>query len=245
MTAAFEAYRLLFLWQFLRMRRWMLLVVMIQVALALGIVWGLAFLLPNVDSRSALFLSTGAPTMTLLLMGLTFVPQEVGRDKQSGRASYIAALPVPRLAPPAAEVTFWLLAQVPGTVLALVVASMRFDFSLSINIAVVPVILLVALSGAAVGYAIALVLRPEVASHVASFISIGLLLFSPINFPIQRLPQALQTVHEILPISHMADLVRWSLTGHYVDEVGLSFVVVALWCAAAVATTWRVATRRR
>ena len=244
MTAALRSYRLLFTWQYLRMRKDLLLIIVIQLLLALGIVYGLEFLIPKIDVRSALFLATGAPTLTLLLMGLTIVPQELSRLKVTGAAAYLSTLPVPRLAAPAADLSFWLLAQVPGTILVLIVASLRFGFALRVNPAVIPAILLVALSGASVGYAFAMLLKPAVAQQLTSFISIVILLFSPINFPIERLPGALQAIHRVLPIKYMADLVRWGLTGQFVENIGLAFAVVAAWCALGIALSWRVAVRR-
>jgi ABC-2 type transport system permease protein len=243
-AAALQAYWLLLWWQFLRMRQVVALLVVIQLALALGIVYGLALLLPDIDSQSALYLTTGAPTVTLLLLGLTVVPQEVGRDKVAGRVAYLSSLPVPRLAAPAADVTFWLLAQLPGTALAVVVGALRFHFELRVNGAVAPAIALVALTGAAIGHAFAMSLKPELAQQLTSFLSIGILLFSPINFPAERLPDWLEAVHRVLPLQYMADLVRWSLTGQLADGVGLAFAVVAAWCAAAVAISWRVAVHR-
>jgi ABC-2 type transport system permease protein len=244
MTGAFRAYRLLLRWQYLRLRGGLPMIIVVQVALALGIVYGLAFLIPNIDPASALFLSTGAPTVTLLILGLTVVPQEVTHAKLTGRAAYIASLPVPRLAPPAAEVTFWLLAQLPGTALALVVAAARFDFALRLHPAVLPTIALVALSGASVGYGLAMMLKPEYANHVSSFLAIGILLFAPINFPAERLPDVLQAIHAVLPVQYMGDLVRWSLTGRGVENVGLAFAIVTGWCAAGIAVSWRVSVRR-
>src|SRR5205823_185392 len=93
-----RSYALLLRWQYLRLRREIVMIVLIQVALALGVVYGLSFLLPNIDRSSALFLATGAPTLTLLILGLTVVPQEVSQGKLTGRSAYLMALPVPRLA---------------------------------------------------------------------------------------------------------------------------------------------------
>ena len=245
MTSAARACWLLLVWQWLRFRKAILIIVFIQVALAFGIVYGLAFLVPEVDPRTALFLSTGAPTMTLLVMGLSVVPQEVSQGKLTGRFDYLASLPIPRLSTLVSDVTFWLLVQLPGTVLALAVASMRFGFALEVRWTIVPALLLVALTGACVGYAMAMVLRPQVAQQITSFISIGILLFSPINFPMDRLPGALEKVHRFLPIAYMADLVRWSLTGRFVSSPGLAFAVVAAWCAAGLGVSYRTAVRRR
>ena len=109
----------------------------------------------------------------------------------------------------------------------------------------VPAFLLVAMTGAAVGYAMASVLRPEVTSIVSSFVSVFILLFSPLDFPLSRLPGFLQVIHRILPVKYMADLIRWSLTGRFVASPGLAFAVVGLWCVACLGLTYRVATRRR
>lgn len=245
MKNALNAYWLLLVWQYLRFKKSLVIIVVIQVALAFGIVYGLAFLIPNIDPKTALYLSTGAPTMTLLIMGLTMVPQEVAQGKLTGRFDYLSALPIPRLATLASDVTFWLLAQLPGTILALIVASIRFRFGLHVNWTIVPALLLVALSGACVGYAMAMLLKPQISQQLASFVSIGILLFSPINFPLDRLPSAVQAIHRALPVTYMADLVRWSLTGRFVSAPGLAFAVVAAWCAVGLAVSYRVAVTRR
>jgi ABC-2 type transport system permease protein len=216
----------------------------IQVLLAVGVVYGLSYLIPNIDPTTALYLATGAPTLGLLVLGLNVVPQEVSQARVAGRADYVKALPVPRLAPLASEVTFWLLVQFPGTVLSLVIASVRFDIDFQVGWMVAPAILLVALSAASVGYAIAVTLSPEVTNQVTAFVSIAILLFSPINFPAEQLPSALQRIHDVLPVQYMADVVRGSLTGQYSDSAAVAFSVVAAWCAAGLAVSYRAATRR-
>ena len=240
-----RSYRLLLAWDFLRRRQVLPMIIVIQVALSVGVVYGLAFLIPDVDPKSSLYLSTGAPTLSILILGLTVVPQEVAQAKLTGRLDWFSTLPVPRLAPLASEITFWLVASLPGTVLALVVASYRFDFGLHVSWAVVPAILLVAATASAVGYAIATASKPQLTQQVSSFVSIGILLFSPINFPAAQLPSGLQAVHRVLPVEPMADVVRWSLTGEYVDHPGRAFAIVTAWCVAALALGARVATRRR
>jgi ABC-2 type transport system permease protein len=240
-----RSYRLLLQWDFLRRRRILPTIVIIQLALSVGVVYGLAFLMPDIDGKSALYLSTGAPTLSMLILGLTVVPQEVAQMKLTGRLDWMSTLPVPRLAPLASEITYWLVASLPGTVIALLVASYRFDFGLHVKPAVVPALLLVAATSAAVGYAIAIASPPPLTQQFASFVSIGILLFSPVNFPADQLPSALQAVHHVLPVEAMADIVRWSLTGQYVAHPATAFAVVSAWCAAALALSVRVVTTRR
>jgi ABC-2 type transport system permease protein len=109
---------------------------------------------------------------------------------------------------------------------------------------VVPAIALVALTGASVGYAIAATLAPEVTGNVTSFISLAILLFSPVNFPADRLPGAMQAVHRVLPVQYMADVVRGSLTGQWADPAPLVFATVGVWCAAGLGLNCRAAVRR-
>ncbi len=239
------SYWLLLKWQYLRSRSFLPTMVLIQVMLGLGIVFGFALLVPNIDQTTALYFATGAPTLGLIILGLTVVPQEVSQAKHTGRHEYVATLPVPRLAPLAADVTYWLLVQLPGTAVTLLVASIRFDINLQFGWAVIPAVALVALTGASVGYAIASVLRPEVAQQVATFLSLGILLFSPINFPADRLPDTVRAVHRLLPVEYMADVIRGSLTGDYTVSAALAFSVVAAWCAAGLLLSYRAATRRR
>ncbi|MEY2478135.1 MAG: type transport system permease protein [Actinomycetota bacterium] len=244
MSRSLESWRLLLRWQYERFRPWLPMMVTIQVLLAVGVIYGLALLVPDIDRGTALYLATGAPTLSLVILGLNVVPQEVSQGRLTGRHDYWRTLPVPRLAPLAAEVTFWLLLQLPGTALALVVAAIRFDVGLHIGWAVVPAIVLVALTGAAVGYGLAATLPPQVTGQVTSFLSIVILLFSPINFPADRLPGFLQVVHRVLPIQYMADVMRGSLTGRYDDPAVLAFVVVGCWCIAGLAVSYRAAVRR-
>ncbi len=240
-----RSYLLLLQWDFLRRRRILPTIIVIQAALAVGVVYGLAFLIPDVDPKSALYLSTGAPTLSMLILGLTVVPQEVAQAKLTGRLDWFSTLPIPRLAPLASEITYWLAASLPGTVLALIVASYRFEFGLRVNAAVVPALLLVAATASAVGYAIATASAPQLTQQFSSFVGIGLLLFSPINFPADQLPRTLQLVHRVLPVEGMADIVRWSLTGRYVAHPATAFAVVTAWCIGALALSVRVATSRR
>lgn len=245
MRRFWHSYRLLLAWDVLRRRRILPMIVLIQVALSVGVVYGLSFLLPDIDARSAVYLATGAPTLTILILGLTVVPQEVAQAKLVGRLDWFSTLPVPRLAPLASEITYWLLAALPGTALALVVASYRFDFGLDVSPLVLPALLLVAATASAVGYAIATASPPQATQQVSSFVSIGVLLFSPVSLPAEQLPAALQAVHDVLPIESMADVVRWSLTGGYVADPARAFALVTVWCMGALLLSARVATRRR
>jgi ABC-2 type transport system permease protein len=241
---AWRSYLLLIRWQLLRNRQLLVLLITIQVALGVGIIYGFSYLVPHITPEVAMFFATGAPTLTLILMGLSVVPQETAQSRISGRFAYVAALPVPRLAPMLADVTFWLLVQLPGTILTLVLAAVRFDVHFHVAALVVPAFALVSLTAAAVGYAIAVSLPPAATTQVTQFVSIALLLFSPINFPLDRLPEWLQDLHRGLPVTYMADVIRGGLTGSYGVNTGLAFGVLGAYCLAGLALSARAANRR-
>jgi ABC-2 type transport system permease protein len=240
-----KGFLLLLRWQYLRQRQVAVLVAAVQVFIAVGVVYGLSYLEPHIDAASATYLATGAPTLTLLVLGLNVVPSEVAQSRLTGHYEYVAALPVSRLAPPLAAVTFWLAAALPGMLVSLAVAVARFDLHLHVGIIVVPVILLVAVTSAAVGYAMAAAMRPETVQRLGSFLSVVLLLFCPIDFPASRLPGWLQAVQDMLPVQYMGDLMRWSLTGRYTSHPALAFAVIGAWGAGALAIIGKVAVNRR
>lgn len=243
-TTGLRSYLFLLRWQLMRTRQLLVVLVLMQTALGIGIIYGFGFLVPHITPTVALFFATGAPTLSMILIGLTVVAQETAQSRISGRFGYISALPVPRLAPMLAEVTYWLLVQLPGWLVTLLLAIVRFHVHLHVSLLVVPAVVLVSLTAAAVGYGVAVSAPPAATNQVTQFLSIGLLLFSPINFPLDRLPVWLQDVHQVLPITYMADLIRGSLTGQYDVSRALAFAVVSAYCALGLALAVRAARRR-
>jgi ABC-2 type transport system permease protein len=235
---------LLLRWQFLRQRQFVPLLIMIQIALGVGVIYGFSFLVPHVTPTVALYFATGAPTLSILIIGLNVVPQETSQGRTSGRLEYISALPVRRVAPMLSEVVFWLLMQLPGTLVTLLLANAKFSIHLHLGALLFVAMALVSLTAASVGYALAIAMPPTVANQVTAFLGIALLLYSPINFPLSRLPDWLQDVHRVLPVTYMADIIRGSLTGRYDANAALAFGVVAAWCVAGLTLSARAAARR-
>ena len=70
------------------------------------------------------------------------------------------------------------------------------------------------------------------------------MLFSPVYYPVEQLPEWLATLHKGLPVKYVADLFRGTLTDLNVD-LGLAFAVVGGWCLAASTVTYAIVRRRR
>jgi ABC-2 type transport system permease protein len=222
------------------------LIAMVQILAGAGFVIGFGLLLPRIDQASALYLSTGAVVMSLILMGLIVTPQLVAQQKMEGSYEFMWSLPVPRSAASAASVTLGVLVAIPGVVAALLVAIWRYDISFTFNLSAIPAILLTIVCGSLIGSAMAHAMdRPQLTllfTQIGIFFIIG---FSPVSFPIERLPAWLATLHEYLPIHHMALLVRASLTDGLVEVTARSWVVLVAWLVLAAAITGLVLVRRK
>jgi ABC-2 type transport system permease protein len=99
-------------------------------------------------------------------------------------------------------------------------------------------------TAAAVGYAMASVLPPMVAMLLSQVLVFGVLLFSPINYPAERLPEWMQSVHSLLPLQAMGEVMRGSLASETFPLMAGSVVTLVVWCGAALAVSYLALQRR-
>jgi ABC-2 type transport system permease protein len=239
-----RSYRLLLRWNLLRLRGDLPLIAVVQTLLPIGVVLGFSFLVPSLDETTALYLATGAPTVSLITVGMVMAPQMLAQQKLRGLFDYQRAMPVPRLAMLAADASVWIGVALPGTAIAFLVATLRFDLGLAVSPLLVPAVGLAALVTVATGYGIAYLARPEVATVVTQVIIIVALMFAPINYPAERLPGWLAAVHEWLPFQYLAQAIRETLVVPPDGVPLLPFVVLAAWAIAGLTVTYRIMARR-
>ena len=241
---ALRKYGLLIKWQTLRLQAYLLLAIVVQVAFAFGIVVGYPLLFPEIDEMTVLFLATGAPAITLITMGLVALPQVVAQARMEGSLDYMRSLPVPRMVYLMADLTVMLAIVLPGVVFAVAVGSWALDLALTISWTIVPAVLLVAATSAAIGYAMASVLPPMIAMLLTQVLVVGVLIFSPINFPAERLPEWMQDVHDVLPVESMGEVIRGSLASDTFSLSAGPFVLLAGWCVVAMGLSYLTLRRR-
>lgn len=237
MTSTMRSYRLMLSWHFESVLLPLVVMIPIQVALSAAFAIGLGFLAPTIDPMTAAFLSTGAPTIAVLVVGMVVLPQQLSQERQTGAAEYYSTLPVAAPVRLAAQLTPTLLTTLPGAAITLLVAADYYDFSLHPSAALVPIFLAIALCGAAIGNAIAAVSpHPIVTTALTNVALFFVMLFSPINFPVERLPDWLADLHEVLPIESMANLARVGLlegTAHAIDWLRLGLWALLAFLASA------------
>lgn len=231
-------------WQFRRQSQFLPLLVVVQVFMAIATVIGYGLLVGEPSPEIALYLATGAPTVTLITVGLVMVPQLLSQSKTEGSLDWMRTLPVPRVAFLASDLLVWTLLAIPGMLLGVLAGVLRYDITLSVAPWVVPGALMVSLTAAAVGYAMASLVPPAVATLLTQALVFVVLLFAPVSYPAERMPQWLQSAHEWLPIEPMAQLIRAGLADDAFTMPTRSLVVLATWCVASVVGA-SLALRRR
>lgn len=241
----FTSYRVMLRWEFLSMRLFLPMMVAVQFFIGAGMVVGLGFLFDHIPPQQALYLSTGGAVIPLLTLGLVMVPQEVAGHKLEGTYEFLWSLPVPRMASYLAGVTVWTLVALPAGVAALLVAAWRFQIDFHVSPLVVPASLLVVVVATAVGYAFAsAVPNPRVTNLITQVLIFAIVIFSPINFPADRLPGWLAWVHQWLPFESSAIVMRGTLADGLVTSMTRAFIVLAVWAVLSWAVTYRVLSRR-
>ncbi|WP_167138649.1 ABC transporter permease [Diaminobutyricimonas sp. TR449] len=240
-----SSYRTLLRWQLAQIGSLLPLVIIIQALLAAGIIVGFGFLIPDINPATAMFLSTGAPTVLLLTIGLVIVPQGVSRARTDGTFNYMRSLPLARPMLFAADLTVWLIIALPSVAVAVLAGWLRYDLAFSFDWPVlVASALLITVMATSVGYAIAVSVQPMLAQLITQVLVFFVLLFSPITFGASQLPDWFQTVHDFLPLRPGADLLRAGLAADSFDASGRDLLVLTVWCLAGIAITLRALVRR-
>ncbi|MFE1146482.1 ABC transporter permease [Streptomyces albidoflavus] len=244
-TGLLTTYLTLLHWNMAQIGAMLPLIVIVQAALAAGIIIGFGFLIEDIGTPAALFLSTGTPTVLLMVVGLVMVPQGVGQSRTSGTFTYLRALPVPRPLHLLSDLTVWLVVALPGIPVSVLVAwlhhdlTYRFDWPLLITASV-----LTAVMATSVGYALGVLLPPPLAQLASQILVFFVMLFSPVTFPANQLPDWLRAAHDWLPFRPAGDLLRAGLvsdgsTAHWPD-----IAVLSAWCLLGITVSVRALVRR-
>jgi ABC-2 type transport system permease protein len=202
----------------------------IQVFMSLGIVIGFTYLFDQPDTQSILYLATGAPTFILIITGLVILPQQIGNAKTEGYVDFTRTWPVNRSVILGADSVIWLLITIPGLAIASLFAHLLFQPGYDISWTVIPALLLIALTSIGVGYGFSYLLPSDLSLALSQVIAFGALMFSPLNFPMERLPEWLQAIHTVLPLYSMAEVMRASMAASTFTATTGNYITLIVWC---------------
>lgn len=240
-----RSYYLMITWEARSLRMVLPLAFVVQLMISSGLVLGLGFLMDDITKTQAQFLAVGVTVVSMITLGMVMAPQLIAAQKQSGAYEYLLSLPVPRTTLIAAGLTVHSLVAIPGAAVALLIAWWRYDIALSVSPIVMPAAFLTLVTSASIGFALAHAIpNPMVTSLVTNVLIFVILFYAPINFPPDRLPGWLASLHLALPFGHSANLMRAGLTEGLGSSVGLSFAVLGTWALASwTVTAWVVGRR--
>lgn len=231
-------------WQLRRGLQMLPLLIVVQILLAAATIIGFGLLVGDPERTQGLYLATGAPTVTLIMVGLVMTPQFVSQSRTEGSLDWMRTLPVPRMLFLFADLAVWTLIALPGLVISVLAGAWRFDVDLSMAWWVVPAAIIVSMTAASIGYALASLLPAMLAQLMSQVLVFLVLLFTPVSYPADRMPEWAQSVHEWLPLEPMAQVMRAGLAANDFTVDTRSWIVLAVWCVAAVAGA-AVAVRKR
>ena len=235
---------LLIQWQFRRSLPVLPLFIIVQTLLSVSMVLGYGLIAGHPGREASLHLAGGGPAIALISLGLIMTPQWVSQSRTEGSLDWMRTLPVPRIAFLLADLAIWTTLALPGLVVGVIVANARFDVDLAPQWWLVPGAVLVALTAACIGYAIATLLAPALAQILSQVLAFGIMLFSPVSFPADRLPDWAQEIHRWLPFEPMAQVVRAGLFSHDATMPARSWGLLGGWCLVAVAgASWALGRR--
>lgn len=240
-----RGYYLMTKWVFLSNRPWLSLNFVVQIMIAVSFIYGISFFYPQLTPEIGKYLTTGAPTIIIITVGMVMGPQTVASARLEGTFDYIWSLPIPRMVNMASNATVMFGTTLPGIVLAVGLGAWHFGFGLSISPLLVPAVILVAGCGMFVGYSIAFAVpKPMMVIVITQIIIFLVMMFSPVMYPAEQLPGWLQAIHQVLPIKYMANLMRGTITDLNVN-LGQSFAIVGGWFVAGYITTNLLVNRRQ
>lgn len=240
-----HAYAMMLRFEAAGLRSSVALFVLAQVLTGAGAALLYGFYLPQVPPDVALFLTTGAPALALVPLGFVVVTGRVAEQKAAGTSDFVWSLPVPRSAAAASTFTLSTALALPGVATTLLLTAWRYGVTLRVSWLIVPAVLLASLAVVSVGFALGNAVKdPRVTGLVSNVVVFFALLFSPISFPREQFPEWLARLNDVLPLYHMAAVIRDALSDGLVADVATSYAVLLAWTAAGWATTAWVVGRR-
>jgi ABC-2 type transport system permease protein len=228
-----------------RARRWAPMMAVIQLMMGAGMAVMYGFFYPTISSATALLIATGAPTLALIPLGFVMIPGGVSQQRREGTFDFIWSLPSPRTAQVTSTFLLYMLLSLPGTILALLVATWRYDISLTISPAIIAAIAICSFVSVTIGFGLALAIKsPIVVNLISNAVIFLVLMFSPIVYPLSNLPDWYRTVQQALPFYNMAVVIRAGLSIGLAHDVGRSYLVLLIWSVlGCVVTAWVVGRR--
>lgn len=185
------------------------------------------------DPASALYVTAGNAIIALVLGPMQSLANDLAWGKQRNELEYYSTLPFSKALLILAFVSVSAIATVPSLAITIAVGSIWLGFPVSLNLLVIPIVLLAVLSMAGLGAAIGVYARNGHHANMMNSLTLVLVTFlSPVIIPVENLPLPLQYTAKLLPTSYAANAFRAALSGRVDSAVMLDVLILACFAIA-------------
>lgn len=223
-------------WNYLRHRNLLLVFAVIQLIEAFAIVYGMSLWVSNETRETVYYLASGSLTLIIITVACVLAPQIINDSKQTGLFQYQRTLPVRRSVILISDIILWIGAAIPGILASIIAGILKFQVPFTVSFKSVLTLILVTLCLVLLGFSIAYWFSPNVMSMVTQLIMIFGLLFSPITYPAERLPEWLTDIYRFLPFVPASNLIRGELYQYGTVSI-IDYIVVIIWFASMLSLT--------
>lgn len=231
-------------WSLLRHKFYIPAFIVVQIILSVAVIYGFSFITNAKDDISRVFLCTGAVTINILAVTCVLAPQIVSEAKQNGVFHYQKTLPISGIGILLTDVFIWGILSIPGILLCMIVGTINFEIHIYLNYISIGALVLVIVILLLLGFAIAYIFPANMVSLITQIIMIVGLLFSPIVYSADRLPEWMSYIYNLLPFVPSSNIIRSSIFHLYEVQVG-DYLVVIFWGILSFLITMYVLTKRK
>lgn len=178
----------------------------------------------------------GNIVISLLFGNMGRVASRLSFLKDSGALDYYAALGVGKLTLILAVILVFLVASLPGMLIALSVGTFWLRVPIQPHPLLVPALALGSVSLSTLGAAVGVYSRtPEESNTLENLLALGLMVLSPVLVPPARLPKVFMWTSYLVPTTYVTQAVRRALVSQVDLGFWLNLGILAVFCVVSLA----------
>lgn len=188
--------------------------VLMSIILPSGFLLSLKYIVGETTPERALFLISGNVLFSIINICLVSVGQNITFMKQIRSLEYYATLPINKLCLLFSIILSFFIVAIPGFVIVLILGALVFKYQLTVNLMLIPAILLIAGSFSGIGALIGIRSNDSMKSGLICQLIMFIIIFAtPVFVALERLPKLIQYFSYLLPSTYGANLLRSVLLG--------------------------------
>lgn len=224
-----------------RKKRLLISLAFIQLIFSAAIIWGIP-LIAGASTNAQRFL-VAAWHLGLISVSVAVAPQVMAEWKLDGYFEELKQLPISRVVLVTIELISWVVVALPGVLFTPILAWLGLDATVSNFASALGILGIAALTYLGIGLILVLSLSLEGVQVISQILMVVAMLFTPILFPADRLPEWVGVIHSWLPFDPLNRTLLSAVTGSAYDS--LTLLRVGVWCIVITAVSSIAMARRQ